>query len=81
MSFLEDPRLVDHLVDAHAPYWPVQRYMHHPSFVDGARELFDAKIVRPHTVYVNLTLQLPFAQGHGHVDIPAFRVMTARPFP
>ena len=24
---LEDPGLVDRLVDAHAPYWPVQRYM------------------------------------------------------
>ena len=116
---LEDPGLVDRLVDAHAPYWPVQRYManraeyatlsggstggdpagempvapvfrgdwafggdvsdgvdellHHPAFVDGARQLFGAEIVRPHTVYVNLTWQLPFAQGRGHVDIPAFR--------
>jgi hypothetical protein len=45
----------------------------HEPFVDAARRLFDAEIVRPHTVYVNLTWQLPFPQGRGHVDIPAFR--------
>lgn len=44
-----------------------------PGFVEGARALFGAEIVRPHTVYVNLTWQLPFPQGRGHVDIPAFR--------
>jgi hypothetical protein len=41
-------------------------------FVRAARELFDAEIVRPHNVYVNLTWQLPFAQGAGHTDVPAF---------
>lgn len=51
----------------------VEPLLHHDAFVDGARQLFDAEIVRPHTVYVNLTWQLPFAQGRGHVDIPAFR--------
>jgi hypothetical protein len=51
----------------------VEGLLHHQAFVDGARQLFDAEIVRPHTVYVNLTWQLPFAQGRGHVDIPAFR--------
>ena len=51
----------------------VESILHHERFVDAARQVFDAEIVRPHTVYVNLTWQLPFPQGRGHVDIPAFR--------
>lgn len=51
----------------------VEPLLHHEPFVDAARRLFGAEIVRPHTVYVNLTWQLPFEQGRGHVDIPAFR--------
>ena len=111
----EAPSIVEGLLRAHQPFWPVQRYMttnaeyatlsgsrttsapiiapvfrgdwarlddvregiepllHHEPFVDGARRLFGAEIVRPHTVYVNLTWQLPFEQGRGHTDIPAFR--------
>jgi hypothetical protein len=42
-------------------------------FTGAARQLFDAEIVRPTTVYVNLTWQLPFPQGAGHTDVPAFR--------
>ena len=45
----------------------------HAPFVRAAQRLFDAEIVRPQNVYVNLTWQLPFAQGAGHTDIPAFR--------
>lgn len=51
----------------------VDTVLHHTPFIDAARELFDAPIVRPHTVYANLTWQIPFPQGRGHVDIPAFR--------
>ncbi len=51
----------------------IEPVLHHPVFVEAARELFDAPIVRPHTVYANLTWQIPFPQGRGHVDIPAFR--------
>jgi hypothetical protein len=51
----------------------VEPLLHHEPFVEAARRLFDAEIVRPHTVYVNLTWQLPFEQGRGHTDIPAFR--------
>jgi len=51
----------------------VEPLLHHEPFVDAARALFGAEHVRPHTVYVNLTWQLPFPQGRGHVDIPAFR--------
>jgi hypothetical protein len=52
---------------------PVEELLHLPAFCDGARRLFSAEIVRPQTIYVNLTWQLPFAQGAGHTDIPAFR--------
>ncbi|HEY8518398.1 MAG TPA: hypothetical protein VIS07_23035 [Candidatus Binatia bacterium] len=51
----------------------VAELLHLPRFIDAARELFDAEIVRPHNVYVNLTWQLPFPQGRGHTDVPAFR--------
>ena len=113
---VDDPALVHRLIDAHQPYWPVQRYfsnsaeyaamsgagdqaapmivapvfrgnwavggqaeagveplLHHEPFADAARKVFDAEIVRPETVYVNLTWQLPFPQGAGHTDVPAFR--------
>jgi hypothetical protein len=111
----DDPTLVQAAIDAHAPYWPVQRYfansaeyaalsggddaapmiiapvfrgnwategvappdilplLRHARFVDAAKQLFDAEIVRPQNVYVNLTWQLPFPQGMGHTDVPAFR--------
>jgi hypothetical protein len=45
----------------------------HRRFVDAARRLFAAEVVRPTTVYVNLTVQLPFPQGAGHTDVPVFR--------
>lgn len=51
----------------------VDAILHHPTLAEAARQVFDAEIVRPHTVYVNLTHQLPFPQGRGHTDIPAFR--------
>jgi len=112
---VDDPALVHRLIDAHAPYWPVQRYfandaeyaalsgrdasagmivapvfrgnwaadgavragveplLQTPRFIDAARRIFDAEIVISTTVYVNLTYQLPFPQGAGHTDVPAFR--------
>ncbi|MFP3901612.1 MAG: hypothetical protein ACLFXM_12215 [Acidimicrobiia bacterium] len=112
---VDDPELVDQLVDRHQPYWPVQRYiatgaeyatlsgdrgatelpvapvfrgdwavdgrplpgvepvLASPRFAAAARQVFGGEIVRPTTVYVNLTWQLPFPQGAGHTDIPAFR--------
>ena len=119
----EDPTAIRRLVEARAPYWPVQRYfandaeyaalsgesaaapmivapifrgnwavegraepdvaalLAHPPFVDAARRLFAGEIVRPTTVYVNLTWQLPFPQGAGHTDIPAFRGMDRSRYP
>jgi len=112
---IDDPSVVHRSIDAHAPYWPVQRYFSNDAeyaalsgkdaakgmviapvfrgnwaadgvvqagvepllrearFVDAARRLFDAEIVRPTTVYVNLTYQIPFPQGAGHTDVPVFR--------
>lgn len=50
----------------------IEEILHHPALVDGAAKLFDGEIVRPLAVYANLTWQLPFHQGRGHTDIPAF---------
>lgn len=52
-----------------------------PPFVDAARRLFDGELVRPTTVYVNLTWQLPFPQGAGHTDIPVFRGLDRTRYP
>jgi hypothetical protein len=120
---VDDPARIRRLVEARAPYWPVQRYfandaeyaslsgaegaapmvvapvfrgnwaldgvaepdvaplLGHAPFVDAARRLFDAEIVRPQAVYVNLTWQLPFAQGAGHTDVPAFLGVDRRQTP
>jgi hypothetical protein len=111
------------LIDAHAPYWPVQRYFANSAeyaamsgsdeptkmivapvfrgnwafdgdvlegvqplldserFSAAAKQVFDAEIVRPTTVYVNLTWQLPFPQGAGHTDVPAFRGFDRTTYP
>ncbi len=120
---LDDREQVTALIDAHQPYWPVQRYFANSAeyaalsgqnepaqmviapvfrgnwatdgeplegvrpilgssrFSEAARALFDAEIVRPTTVYVNLTWQLPFPQGAGHTDVPAFRGFDRTKYP
>jgi hypothetical protein len=55
--------------------------LHHAPFADAARRVFDAEIVIPTTVYVNCTWQLPFAQGAGHTDVPAFRGIDRSTYP
>lgn len=123
-SVLDDPGLVRQLVEANAPYAPVQRYfsgdaefqatageesrakpmfiapvfrgdwaydkplidgvgplLHHDGFADAARKIFDCDIVRPFSVYSNLTWQLPFAQGPGHIDVPEFRGINRTEYP
>jgi hypothetical protein len=50
-------------------------------FTQAAREVFGAQIIRPTTVYVNLTWQLPFPQGAGHTDVPAFRGIDRTTYP
>jgi hypothetical protein len=109
------------LVERHAPYAPVQRYLRseaehrsasggngppiiapnfrgdwaydaplvegaelfleHPDFREAACKIFDTHIVRPQQVYVNLTWQLPFHQGAGHTDVPAFRGVDRTRYP
>jgi hypothetical protein len=59
----------------------IEPLLGHPRFVDAARRLFDAELVRPQQVYVNLTWQLPFPQGAGHTDIPAFRGIDRSRYP
>lgn len=117
---LPDPGLVRRLVEANAPYAPVQRYFssgneqasmsggralliapnfrgdwayekpriegveplfHHEGFLEAARTLYGGGVVRPQQVYANLTWQLPFDQGEGHVDVPAFRGIERTEFP
>jgi hypothetical protein len=119
-TVLDDPDLVQRLVEANGPYYPVQRYfenqaqyrantgharmliapnfrgdwaydspqidgveplLFHEGFRDAAQQIFSAEVVRPQQVYANLTWQLPFAQGPGHTDVPAFRGIDRTEFP
>jgi len=41
-------------------------------FVAAAARLFGSHLVYPWGVYSNITWQLPFDQGAGHTDVPAF---------
>ncbi|NQZ98956.1 MAG: hypothetical protein HRU01_20830, partial [Myxococcales bacterium] len=51
-----------------------------PAFAQAAGELFDAGVVRPQIVYVNLMVAIPFA-GQAHIDVPAFRGMDRTEYP
>ena len=51
----------------------VEPILHHEGFREAAGRLFGSSRVRPQIVYSNLTWQLPFDQGAGHTDVPAFR--------
>jgi hypothetical protein len=62
------------LVDGVAPI------LDHPRFVDAARRVFDAALVRPHIVYVNLSLPMPCGDA-GHTDVPAFRGIDRTRYP
>jgi hypothetical protein len=55
--------------------------LEHEGFRKAAAELFGGGIVRPHDVYSNLTWQLPFDQGAGHTDVPAFRGIERARYP
>jgi hypothetical protein len=59
----------------------VEPLLFHEGFRDAARQVFGAKLVRPQQVYANLTWQLPFAQGPGHTDVPAFRGIDRTEYP
>ncbi|MFT5444572.1 MAG: hypothetical protein ACI8W3_003629 [Myxococcota bacterium] len=51
----------------------VDDLLNHAGFTDAAKSIFGSDFVRPFTLYSNLTWQLPFAQGPGHIDVPEFR--------
>jgi hypothetical protein len=112
-SLLDDPSNFRGMIEQHAPYYPVQRYLasnaeyraasgqggthiiapnfrgdwaydqplvegadvllHDPKLIEAASRLFETDLVRPQQLYTNITWQLPFAQGGGHTDVPAFR--------
>jgi hypothetical protein len=56
-------------------------FLDHPRLRDAAAGLFDTPVVRPFAVYTNLTWQLPFPQGSGHTDVPAFRGIDRTRYP
>ncbi len=56
-------------------------FLEHEGFARAAASLFDAEAVRPQIVYTNLTWQLPFDQGGGHTDVPAFRGVDRTRYP
>ncbi len=47
--------------------------LEHPTLIRAASDLFETELVRPQMVFTNITWQLPFNQGGGHTDVPAFR--------
>jgi len=56
-------------------------FLEHEALVAAAKRLFDTEHVRPQQVYCNLTWQLPFHQGNGHTDVPAFRGIDRTRYP
>ncbi len=52
----------------------------HEPFIDAAKQVFGAEVVRPTDVYLNLNPPLPFA-GPPHIDVPAFRGITRVDYP
>ena len=59
----------------------VEPLFFHETFREAAEEIFGAKRVRPQQVYANITWQLPFPQGPGHTDVPAFRGIDRTRYP
>jgi hypothetical protein len=51
----------------------VEPIFRHAGFREAAGRLFDSPCVSPFSVYSNITWQLPFDQGGGHIDVPEFR--------
>jgi hypothetical protein len=59
----------------------VECLLEHAEFTQAAAKMFDTPLVRPQIVYTNLTWQLPFDQGGGHTDVPAFRGVERTDYP
>ncbi len=50
----------------------VEPILENPAFIDAARKVFDAEVIHPLIVYVNLMAPMTYS-GEGHIDVPAFR--------
>jgi hypothetical protein len=74
-NFRGDWAYEEPLVDGVAPL------LGHPAFIRNAQALFDTDLIRPFVVFANITWQLPFNQGDGHIDIPEFRGMNRTDHP
>ena len=59
----------------------IEPILWHDGFCEAARTIYGAAVVRPQQVYCNLTWQLPFPQGPGHTDVPAFRGVDRTQYP
>ncbi len=55
--------------------------LENPNFIEAASKLFGSELVQPCNVYSNITWQLPFDQGQGHTDGPAFLGIDRTQFP
>ncbi len=62
------------------PVEGVEEILGNPTFVAAARQLFDAEVVVPHIVYVNLMAPMAY-QATAHSDIPVFRGIEKPEFP
>jgi hypothetical protein len=59
----------------------VEPFLENPRFIEAAAKLFESEHVCPWGVYSNITWQLPFDQGRGHTDVPAFVGVDRRRYP
>lgn len=59
----------------------VEPILHHEGFRRAAGEMFSSACVEPFSVYANITWQLPFDQGGGHIDVPEFLGIHRRDHP
>ncbi len=56
-------------------------FLDNPKLADAACTIFDTDRIRPQQVYSNITWQLPYPQGNGHTDVPAFRGINRTRYP
>lgn len=56
-------------------------FLDHEGLQRAAGRLFDTDCIQPFAVFANLTWQLPFDQGAGHTDVPAFRGIDRKQYP
>jgi hypothetical protein len=47
-------------------------FLHHPRVIDAAKSFYDAEVIVPHTIYVNV-MGPTSAHGPAHTDNPVFR--------